>query len=101
MPTGPAGPTKSFALEFKNVAPNAIAEVWRVDGDHGNVLKAFDAMGRPSGDLMQDQIARLREAGKMAPPERIHLDRGALHLTVPAHGLAIVLIAKTVAAGPQ
>ena len=94
MPTGPAGPAKTFDLDLKNVAPNATAEVWRVDDDHGNVLKAFDAMGRPPGSLTQAQIATLRAAGAMAPPEHIHLDHGKLHLTVPAHGLAMVLITR-------
>jgi xylan 1,4-beta-xylosidase len=94
MPTGPALPAKEFEVEFKNVSPNAAAEVWRVDDDHGNVLKAFDAMGRPPGDLTQQQVARLRAAGEMSPPERMHLDRGKLHLTVPVHGLAVVILAK-------
>ena len=94
MPTGPAGPEKIFDLEFKNVSSNAAVEVLRVDDDHGNVLKAFDAMGRPPGDLSLDQITRLRAAGEMASPERMHLNHGKLELTVPAHGLAIVVIAK-------
>jgi xylan 1,4-beta-xylosidase len=94
MPTVPAGPAKTFDLEFKNVALLASAEVWRVDDDHGNVLKAFDAMGRPPGDLTLAQIAKLRAAGAMAPPEHLHLDHGHLRLTVPAHGLAVVLIPK-------
>jgi xylan 1,4-beta-xylosidase len=94
MPTGPVGPAKTFDLELKNVAPNAAAEVWRVDDDHGNVLKAFDAMGRPPADLTQEQVAKLRAAGEMSPPERVHLDHGKLHLTVPAHGLAVVVITK-------
>jgi len=94
MPTSPAGPAKTFDLELKNVAPNAVAEVWRVDDDHGNAVKAFDAMGRPPGDLTQQQVAPLRAAGEMAPPERMHLEHGNLHLTVPAHGLAVVVIAK-------
>jgi xylan 1,4-beta-xylosidase len=94
MPTGPAGPPKTFDLEFKNVGATATAEVLRVDDDHGNVLKAFDAMGRPPGDLTQAQVAKLRAAGEMAPPERIHLDHGRLEITVPAHGLAVILVAK-------
>jgi xylan 1,4-beta-xylosidase len=106
MPSGPADPPepspvparwqglKTFDLDLKDVPANATAEVWRVDDDHGNVLKAFDAMGRPPGDLTQAQVAQLRAAGKLAPPERIHLDHGTLHLTVPAHGLAVVVIAK-------
>jgi xylan 1,4-beta-xylosidase len=51
-------------------------------------------MGRPPGDLTQAQIAQLRAAGKLSPPESMHLDHGHLHLTVPAHGLAVVVIAK-------
>ena len=94
MPTGPAGPAKTFDLELKSVAPNAAAEVWRVDDDHGNVVKAFDAMGRPPADLTQEQVAKLRIAGEMSPPEHVHLDHGKLHLTVPAHGLAVVVITK-------
>ncbi len=94
MPTGSAGPSKTFAIDFKNVSPSATTEVWRVDEDHGNVLKAFDAMGRPPGDLTQEQIAKLRVAGGMVPPEHVHLDHGKLQLTVPAHGLAVVVIAK-------
>jgi xylan 1,4-beta-xylosidase len=94
LPSGPAGPTKSFQLEFTNVSPTAPVEVFRVDDDHGNVLKAFDAMGRPAGDLTQDQILRLQAAGAMAPSERMHLTHGALQLAVPAHGLAVVVLAK-------
>jgi xylan 1,4-beta-xylosidase len=94
MPSGPAGPEKTFDLDLKNVSPNATVEVWRVDNDHGNVLKAFDAMGRPPGDLTQSQVEKLRAAGAMSPPERVRLDHGRLHLAVPAHGLAVVLIGK-------
>jgi xylan 1,4-beta-xylosidase len=94
MPTGPAGADKTFDLELKNVASNAAVEVWRVDDDHSNVVKAFDAMGRPPGDLTQEQVTKLQAAGEMSPPERVRLDHGKIHLTVPAHGLAVVVIAK-------
>ena len=94
MPSGPTGPPKSFQLNFKNISPTAAVEVFRVDEEHGNVLKAFDAMGRPPGDLTQEQVARLQAAGAMAPPERMRLSRGSLQLTVPAHGLAVVVVAK-------
>jgi xylan 1,4-beta-xylosidase len=94
MPSGPSGPDKSFDLELKNVNPTAAVEVWRVDDDHGNVLKAFDAMGRPPGDLTPQQVTQLRAAGEMAPPERMHLEHGKLHLSVPAHGLAVVVLAR-------
>jgi len=94
MPNGPAGPPKTFALTFSHVASNAAVEVWRVDDDHGNVLKRFDAMGRPSGDLTLQQISELRAAGAMAPPEHLHLTNGHLQLTVPAHGIAVLLFGR-------
>jgi xylan 1,4-beta-xylosidase len=93
-PQGPAGPPKTFILDLKGVPANATAEILRVDDDHGNVLKAFDAMGRPPGDLTEEQIAKLQSAGQMAPAEHLHLKNGHLELTVPAHGLAVVLVAK-------
>ena len=94
MPTGSAGPAKTFNLELKNVPANAAVELWRVDEDHGNVIKAFDAMGRPPGDLTQEQIKRLRAAGEMAPAEHLHLKQGKLQVTVPAYGLALVVVVR-------
>ena len=93
-PKGPAGPPKTFTLTLQHVPSNAPVEVLRVDPDHGNVLKAFDAMGRPPGDLMPAQVEQLRAAGAMAPAEHYRLHDGKLQLTVPAHGLAVVLIGK-------
>jgi xylan 1,4-beta-xylosidase len=94
MPAGPAGSSKVFTITLQHIAPNAAAEIWRVDDDHGNVIKAFNAMGRPPGDLTQQQIEQLRAAGAMAAPEHTHLRSGKLELTVPAHGLAIVLVGR-------
>jgi xylan 1,4-beta-xylosidase len=76
------------------VKANASVEVWRVDDDHGNVIKVFDAMGRPSGSLTAQQVTQLKGAGTMAPMEKQHLNRGNLLITVPAHGLAILVVAR-------
>ena len=94
MPTGPAGPSKVFTVKLEHVPASAAVEIWRVDDDHGNVIKAFNAMGRPPGDLTQQQITELRAAGAMAAPERTHLHHGQLEVTVPAHGLAVVLVER-------
>jgi xylan 1,4-beta-xylosidase len=91
---GSADLPKIFDLTVSHVAPDAPVEVLRIDPDHGNVLKAFDAMGRPPGDLTQAQVEQLRAAGAMAPTEHLHLHDGKLQLTVPAHGLAVVLIRR-------
>jgi xylan 1,4-beta-xylosidase len=94
MPSGPAGPPRTFDLDFTNIPANSTAEIWRVDDDHGNVLKTFDAMGRPPGDLTKEQIKKLQAAGELTPPEHVKLDHGRLHVTVPAHGLAVVVVSK-------
>ena len=53
------------------------AQLWRLDAEHGNVLKTYDAMGRPAF-LTRDQILRLREAAKPSPPEQVALKNGSL-----------------------
>ncbi|MFC6644475.1 glycosyl hydrolase family 39 [Granulicella cerasi] len=93
MPTGPAGPDKVFHLDVKN-APSKTAQLWRVDWNHGNALKEFDAMGRPQGSLTRAQIDRLQKAGAMAAPEAVKLTHDTLDVTVPAQGLAVLVFTK-------
>ena len=92
----PANPgiAKTFRLSFAHVAANAPVEILRVDADHGNAVKAFDAMGRPPGDLTPAQVKQLQAAGAMAAPERTRLQGGKMEITVPAHGLAVVLVGQ-------
>jgi xylan 1,4-beta-xylosidase len=85
-------PSKTFDLTFRHVPANASVELLRVDDDHGNVLKAFNAMGRPTADLTRAQITTLQQAGAMAPAEHLHLSGNHLTLTIPPHGLAVLLV---------
>ena len=93
-PPATSAPAKHFSVQFDHVAANAPVEILRVDPDHGNAVKAFDAMGRPSADLSEKQVEQLKAAGAMAAPERTQLHGGKLELTVPAHGLAVVLVGR-------
>jgi len=93
-PPANTGATKNFEVTFAGVASNSGVEVWRLDDNHGNTVKAFDSMGRPAGSLTQDQINKLRAAGAMAPPEEVHLSGGRLQITVPVHGLALLVVKK-------
>ncbi|HEX4052206.1 MAG TPA: hypothetical protein VHY19_15155 [Steroidobacteraceae bacterium] len=88
-PEVPAGPARTFHLLIRN-APSTEVSIWRVDDDHGNVIKAFDAMGRPPGDLTREQVQRLQAAAAPAAPEHVTLQAGTLDVTVPAHGLAVL-----------
>jgi len=91
-PPATKGVDKSFQVTFTGVSSKATVEVLRVDDDHGNAVKAFDAMGRPHGSLTQDQITKLKAAGAMAPAEKAKLSDGHLQITVPAHGLALLIV---------
>jgi len=84
----PAGAVKHFEL---SVAPGVVrhASVIRVDDTHGNVVKTYDAIGRPAAPS-REQITQLRNAGKASPAESIVMKEGKLTIDVPTHGLAVV-----------
>ncbi|MEO8735274.1 MAG: glycosyl hydrolase family 39, partial [Edaphobacter sp.] len=92
-PPAAAGPSKTITLKLEGVAATAPIQIWRLDADHGNVLKSYDAMGRPAFPT-RDQIAKLREAGKPAPPESSSLKSGSLTITIPPQGLVLVTTGK-------
>lgn len=84
-------PDKSFNVQFAGVAPSAAVQVWRLDADHGNVIRAFDRMGRPATPT-RAQILELRAAGKASPPESATLHGGRLLLTIPPQGLVLITL---------
>ena len=90
-PSMPEAP-RTFTLNFAHVKGNAVVRILRVDEDHGNVLKTFNAMGRPPGDLTMAQVTRLQAAGQMAPAEDTRLHNGSLTLSIPRHGLAVFIV---------
>jgi xylan 1,4-beta-xylosidase len=91
VPPPPEGPAKVFELALDGVAAGAHATVWRLDRGHGNVIAAFDAMGRPSFPT-REQITQLREAARLAAPEPVDISDGKLEVRVPTQGLALVEI---------
>ena len=52
-------------------------------------MAAFDRMGRPDFPS-REQIARLREAGRLGAPESLALHDGAFDLDIPPQGLVVV-----------
>jgi len=90
-PPANPGPSKTFRVHITGVAANASAKIWRLDADHGSVIKAYDAMGRPAFPT-RDQIVQLRAAGQPSPPEETALSGGELTLKVPPQGLVLISI---------
>jgi xylan 1,4-beta-xylosidase len=90
-PPATRGPSKTVTLQLAGIAPNATATILRLDEDHGNVIKTYDAMGRPAFPS-RNQIVKLRQAGSAAPPEKPSLKAGKLTLDIPPQGLVLVTI---------
>jgi xylan 1,4-beta-xylosidase len=90
-PPAPPGAPKIFALQIDGLAAGAHATIWRLDREHGNVVAAFDAMGRPAFPS-REQIAQLRSAARLAPPETATTTDGRFEVSVPTQGLALVEI---------
>ena len=90
-PPANRGPAKNFHLTLTGTPPNAKVQIWRLDADHGNVIKTYDEMGRPAFPS-RDQITQLRDAGKATPPEHAALKGGALTVTIPPQGLVLLTI---------
>jgi xylan 1,4-beta-xylosidase len=88
-PGTPSGKPKHFTIDLKHLAAGAHATIWRLDEQHGNAVALFDKMGRP-GSPSREQIAQLREAGKLAAPEQMDVRNGKLELTVPSLGLVVI-----------
>jgi xylan 1,4-beta-xylosidase len=85
------GTPLTMRLGVKGVAPNARVTIERVDEAHGNPMTAYRAMGSPRYPT-QAQIDALNNASALPAPEQRKLDKGALELTVPVNGLAVIEI---------
>jgi xylan 1,4-beta-xylosidase len=90
-PPASAPSSKLFVLKVAGVTSNASVQIWRLDADHGNVMKTYDAMGRPAFPS-REQIVKLRAAGQPALPQETSLNEGSLSVTIPAQGLVLIKI---------
>ena len=88
-PPASVGPSRTFEIAFSGLSKTSGATLFRVDPTHGNVVPAFDAMGRPD-TLTREQIRDLQKAGAPAPPEQVQLTNGKLTLSIPAQGLVLL-----------
>jgi xylan 1,4-beta-xylosidase len=85
------GADKTFSFDLKGVFPKAHVTIRRVDAAHGDTLSAWKKMGSPRYPTQQ-QIAALKQASEIGPPETRTLHDNQLSLTVPQKGLAVIEI---------
>lgn len=86
-----AGSAKTIAFDFHGIRDGAWAEIHRVDAAHGDTLDAWKKMGSPRNPT-REQIAALRHAADVGPPEDVPVKNGKLTLTLPPMGLAVIEI---------
>lgn len=83
------GLSKNVTLKFSGMSGSHRVQIYRLDADHGNALRTYDAMGRPS-DPTEEQYRQLKRAGQLAPPEERELNGGEIRLTLPAKALDLI-----------
>jgi xylan 1,4-beta-xylosidase len=88
VPLNATGPDKQFVLKVKD-AKAASASVTHVDAHHGNVLEAYEKMGKPQYPTAS-QWKQLRAAGQLSAAETVKVENGEVRVTVPAQGMALI-----------
>jgi xylan 1,4-beta-xylosidase len=97
---GEHGETRTVHLSFAHVPANARVTVERVDQDHGNVLKRFEAMGSPLYPTPA-QVEQLNRETALPAPEQTKLEAGKLELRLTPNALVLVKISGSTAPGKQ
>jgi xylan 1,4-beta-xylosidase len=88
---GQQGSDKTIELEFRHTPPNAQASLQRLDDDHGNVLKAYTAMGAPL-DPTAEQVEQLNRETALPAPAAERLTDGRLTIQLTPNSLVLVKV---------
>jgi xylan 1,4-beta-xylosidase len=86
---GAAGSPETVHLRFAHLSGKHHITIARVDGDHGDVLPAYEKMGSPRYPTAQ-QLVALRQAAVLPADETRTLKGDELTLEIPAHGLVVL-----------
>jgi len=85
------GSTQVIDFAFGHVALDARVTIERVDADHGNVLKAYAAMGQPP-DPTPAQAEQLNRETALPSPEETMLHGGHLKLSLTPNALVLIKV---------
>jgi xylan 1,4-beta-xylosidase len=83
------GKTRNVTLALNGLKSEHVANVSRVDAQHGSVIATYEKMGRPPNPT-PTQIKQLQTAAQLPPPESIPIHDGKITLSLPPDGLALV-----------
>jgi xylan 1,4-beta-xylosidase len=83
------GVGKTILIKIKNLTGTRHAYISRADGEHGDPRPVYEKMGSPVYPT-QAQLQKLREPAAPVAQEVQDLTDGALTLTLPPNGLAVI-----------
>lgn len=90
---GQTGAPRQFHLVVRGLSATSAVTIRRLDAEHGDTQSAWKRMGSPAYPT-QAQVEQLRSLAVEKPEEQTRLQSGALDVTVPPNGLAVVWIAR-------
>jgi xylan 1,4-beta-xylosidase len=88
---GGGGEPKEVVLQLNSLASRKKATIYRVDADHGSLLKSYAAMNSPAYPT-QRQIQSLRQAAQLPPPEKTSIHNGQITLQLAPDALVLIEI---------
>ena len=87
-PPGAKAGDKNIELQFQHAKISHV-EMTRLDPEHGDVHKAYEAMGAPRFPT-KEQIEKLRMASRLSPAEMHDTKNGSVTITIPSQGLVLL-----------
>jgi xylan 1,4-beta-xylosidase len=88
---GQRGEDTTLHFDFTHLQATAQVNIQRIDSDHGNVLKAYAAMGQPV-DPTPAQVEQLNRESALPAPEETTLSAGKLDLKLTPNTLALIKV---------
>jgi xylan 1,4-beta-xylosidase len=85
------GSTRRMTLAFAPVPSDARVSIERVDDEHGNVLRKYEAMGSPV-DPTPAQVEQLNRETALPAAQEAKLQGGKLELTLTPNALVLIKI---------
>jgi xylan 1,4-beta-xylosidase len=90
-PPEDAGAPREITLSLEGISGTHTLEIYRLDAEQGNALRAYDAMGRPATPT-EKQYAQLKAAAQLGPPEKRGLSGNQIRLNLPPKALDVIEI---------
>jgi xylan 1,4-beta-xylosidase len=88
---GQRGEDSTIQFDFTHLSATAHVSIQRIDSDHGNVLKAYAAMGQPA-DPTPAQVEQLNRESALPAPEDARFSAGKLDLKLTPNTLALIKV---------